>query len=233
MVKKMKKYLKCIYLLLILTSCQAKTVANLKKAKVYYHYQTIAPYLSITFDDGPNRIQTPKVLKILKKYNIKATFFVIGENVEYQKDVLRQVYKEGHEIGNHFYTHDNINKLTKDQIRENIVSNNELIYKTIGVRPKLVRPPYGIVNDNLKAVCGELNMSIIIWTDNKDSRDWALTKDSEIINNLTKKVKNGDIFLFHDSNKKFTNTLSAIDVIIPALQKKGYKWVSVSTLLKN
>ena len=229
----MKKYLKCIYLLLILTSCQAKTVANLKKAKVYYHYQTIAPYLSITFDDGPNRIQTPKVLKILKKYNIKATFFVIGENVEYQKDVLRQVYKEGHEIGNHFYTHDNINKLTKDQIRENIVSNNELIYKTIGVRPKLVRPPYGIVNDNLKAVCGELNMSIIIWTDNKDSRDWALTKDSEIINNLTKKVKNGDIFLFHDSNKKFTNTLSAIDVIIPALQKKGYKWVSVSTLLKN
>ncbi len=233
MVKKMKKHLKCIYLLLILTSCQTKTVANLKKAKVYYHYQTIAPYLSITFDDGPNRIQTPKVLKILKKYNIKATFFVIGENVEYQKDVLRQVYKEGHEIGNHFYTHDNINKLTKDQIRENIVSNNELIYKTIGVRPKLVRPPYGIVNDNLKAVCGELNMSIIIWTDNKDSRDWALTKDSEIINNLTKKVKNGDIFLFHDSNKKFTNTLSAIDVIIPALQKKGYKWVSVSTLLKN
>ena len=205
----------------------------MKKAKVYYHYQTIAPYLSITFDDGPNRIQTPKVLKILKKYNIKATFFVIGENVEYQKDVLRQVYKEGHEIGNHFYTHDNINKLTKDQIRENIVSNNELIYKTIGVRPKLVRPPYGIVNDNLKAVCGELNMSIIIWTDDKDSKDWALTKDSEIINNLTKKVKNGDIFLFHDSNKKFTNTLSAIDVIIPTLQKKGYKWVSVSTLLKN
>ena len=233
MVKKMKKYLKCIYLLLILTSCQAKTVANLKKAKVYYHYQTIAPYLSITFDDGPNRLQTPKVLKILKKYNIKATFFVIGENVEYQKDILRKVYKEGHEIGNHFYTHDNINKLTKAQIRENIVLNNELIYKTIGVRPKLVRPPYGIVNDNLKAVCGELNMSIIIWTDDKDSKDWALTKDSEIINNLTKKVKNGDIFLFHDSNKKFTNTLSAIDVIIPTLQKKGYKWVSVSTLLKN
>ncbi len=229
----MKKYLKCIYLLLVLTSCQVKTVANLKKAKVYYHYQTIAPYLSITFDDGPNRIQTPKVLKILKKYNIKATFFVIGENVEYQKDILRKVYKEGHEIGNHFYTHDNINKLTKAQIRENIVLNNELIYKTIGVRPKLVRPPYGIVNDNLKAVCGELNMSIIIWTDDKDSKDWALTKDSEIINNLTKKVKNGDIFLFHDSNKKFTNTLSAIDVIIPTLQKKGYKFVSVSTLLKN
>ena len=233
MVKKMKKHLKCIYLLLILTSCQAKTVANIKKAKVYYHYQTIAPYLSITFDDGPNKYQTPKVLKILKKYNIKATFFVIGENVEYQKDILRQVHKEGHEIGNHFYTHDNINKLTKDQIRENIALNNELIYKTIGVKPKLVRPPYGIVNDNLKEVCGELNMSIIIWTDDKDSKDWALTKDSEIINNLTKKVKNGDIFLFHDSNKKFTNTLSAIDVIIPTLQKKGYKFVSVSTLLKN
>lgn len=229
----MKKHFKSLYLLLILTSCQVKTVANFKKAKVYYHYQTIAPYLSITFDDGPNKYQTLKVLKILKKYNVKATFFVIGENVSYQKDILRQVYKEGHEIGNHFYTHDNINKLTKDEIRENIILNNELIYKTIGVKPKLVRPPYGIVNEALKEVCGELNMDIIIWTDNKDSKDWALTKDSEIINNLTKKVKNGDIFLFHDSNKKFTNTLSAIDVIIPSLKNKGYKWVSVSTLLKN
>ena len=76
-------------------------------------------------------------------------------------------------------------------------------------------------------------MTIILWTADKDSKDWALTKDSEIINNLTKKVSNGDIFLFHDGNKKFTNTLSAIDVIIPTLKKKGYKWVTVSKLINN
>ena len=233
MVKKMKKIFIYLFLVLILVGCSIKSVASSNKASVYYHFKTIEPYLSLTFDDGPNKIQTPKVLKILKQHNIKATFFVIGENIEYQKDILKMVNEQGHEIGNHFYTHDNINKLTKEEIKANIIKNNELIYSVIKKKPKVVRPPYGIVTDDLKEVCGELGMSIILWTDDKDSKDWELTKDSDIINNLTKKVSNGDIFLFHDSNKKFTNTLSAIDVIIPTLKKKGYKWVTVSELLKS
>ena len=211
MVKKMKKIFIYLFLVLILVGCSIKSVASSNKASVYYHFKTIEPYLSLTFDDGPNKIQTPKVLKILKQHNIKATFFVIGENIEYQKDILKMVNEQGHEIGNHFYTHDNINKLTKEEIKANIIKNNELIYSVIKKKPKVVRPPYGIVTDDLKEVCGELGMSIILWTDDKDSKDWELTKDSDIINNLTKKVSNGDIFLFHDSNKKFTNTLSAIN----------------------
>lgn len=204
-----------------------------QKAKVYYHFKTVEPYLALTFDDGPNKIQTPKVLKILKEHNVKATFFVVGENVEYQKDILKMVFEQGHEIGNHFYTHDNITNMSKEEIKANIIKNNELIYSVIKKSPTIVRPPYGIVNDNLKEVCGELGMSIILWTDDKDSKDWEMTKDSVIINNLTKKVSNGDIFLFHDYNKKFTNTLSAIDVIIPTLKNKGYKWVTISSLISN
>lgn len=227
-----KKYLS-ILILLSLTSCNVKEVSNISSNNVYYHFKTIQPYLALTFDDGPNKIQTPKVLDILDKYNAKATFFVIGENVEYQKQYLKLIDKKGHEIGNHFYTHDDINNLSKDEIRKNIIKNNELIYSVVGYYPKIVRPPYGIVSDSLKEVCSELNMSIVLWTDDKDSKDWEFTKESEIINNLTKKVSNGDIFLFHDSNKKFTNTLNAIDIIIPQLQKKGYKWVSVSTLLEK
>lgn len=233
MVKKMKKFYKISLLLGLLTACSNQSVANIAKAKVYYHCKTIEPYLCLTFDDGPNKIQTPKVLKILDKYNIKATFFEIGENIEYQKDIVKQVYNQGHEIGNHFYSHENINKLSKEEIKKSIVKTNELIYEITGQTPKLVRPPYGIVNENLKEVCAELNMSIIIWTDDKDSRDWDKTKDSEIINNVTKKVSNGDIFLFHDGSKTYTNTLSAIDVVIPQLIKKGYKWVTVSKLIQN
>lgn len=229
----MKKNFLYILLLLSLSSCSTKTINATSNNNVYYHFKTIQPYLALTFDDGPNKFQTPKVLEILEKHNIKATFFVIGENVEYQKEYLKNVYEKGHEIGNHFYTHDNINKLSKDQIRENILKNNELIYSVTGYYPKVIRPPYGIITDNLKEICKELDMSIILWTDDKDSKDWEFTKDSEIINNLTKKVSNGDIFLFHDSNKKFTNTLSAIDVIIPQLKNKGYKWVTISTLLNN
>ena len=233
MVKKMKKIILILCLLLSVLGCKNEMTTNEGKAKVYYHYKTVEPYLALTFDDGPNKVQTIKTLDILDKYKIKATFFMIGENIEYQKDIVKKVFDKGHEIGNHFYTHDNLNDLTKQQIKENILKTNELIHSITGKTPKIVRPPYGIVNDNLKEVCAELKMSIILWTADKDSKDWALTKDSEIINNVTKKVTNGDIFLFHDGNKKYTNTLSAIDVIIPQLQKKGYKWVSISKLIEN
>ena len=229
----MKKILKIILLLVSMCSCSSKEIAANNKAKVYYHYKTVEPYLAITFDDGPNKIQTPKVLKILKKYDATATFFMIGENIEYQKEVVKKVSEAGHEIGNHFYTHENINKMSKEEIKESIVKTNDLIYSIIKKKPTVVRAPYGIVNDTLKEVCGELNMSIILWTSDKDSRDWDKTKDSDIINNVTKKVSNGDIFLFHDGSKTYTNTLSAIDVVLPTLKERGFKWVSVSKLLDN
>lgn len=233
MVKKMKKHIKLIISLLLLTSCQSKSVSMLTNTQVYYHYKTVEPYLSLTFDDGPRKSQTLKTLSILKKYDIKATFFVVGENIEYQKDVLKEVYNQGHEIGNHMYAHENINKISKKEIKESIIKTNNLIKEVTGKSPSIIRPPYGIVNDDLKQICDELDMDIILWTDDKDSKDWELIPESEIINNVTKKVSNGDIFLFHDGNEKYKNTLSAIDVIIPQLQKKGYKWVTVSTLINK
>ena len=233
MVKKMKKHIKLIISLLLLTSCQSKSVSMLINTQVYYHYKTVEPYLSLTFDDGPRKAQTLKTLSILKKYDIKATFFVVGENIEYQKDVLKEVYNQGHEIGNHMYAHENINKINKKEIKESIIKTNNLIKEVTGKAPSIIRPPYGIVNDDLKQICDELDMDIILWTDDKDSKDWELIPESEIINNVTKKVSNGDIFLFHDGNEKYKNTLSAIDVIIPQLQKKGYKWVTVSTLINK
>ena len=229
----MKKHIKFIITILLLTSCQSKSVSSLVNAKVYYHYKTVEPYLCLTFDDGPRKAQTLKTLSILKKYNIKATFFVVGENIEYQKDVLKEVFSQGHEIGNHMYAHENINKISKNEIKESIVKTNNLIKEVTGKDSKIIRPPYGIVNDTLKEICDELDMDIILWTDDKDSKDWELIPESEIINNVTKKVSNGDIFLFHDGNEKYKNTLSAIDVIIPQLQKKGYKWVTVSTLINQ
>ena len=228
--------MKKIYLLLIaflLGSCKTVEATSTNQAKVYNHYKTIKPNLCLTFDDGPNTSQTLKVLDILDKYKIKATFFMVGENIEYQKDVVKKLYNKGHEIGNHFYAHENINKISKEEIKESILKTNELIYGITGKNPTVLRPPYGFVNEDLKDICGELNMSIILWTADKDSRDWELTPASEMIENVTKKVTNGDIFLFHDGSKKFTNTLEAIDVIIPKLQDKGYRWVSVSTLINE
>lgn len=229
----MKKYVKIFPLVFLISSCGNISFASSEVSNVYYHYKTVKPYLSMTFDDGPNKAQTLKVLSILKKHDIKATFFMVGENIEYQKDVLKEVYNQGHEIGNHLYSHENINKISKKELKESIEKTNKLIYLTIGITPKVLRPPYGIVTNELKQVCDELDMSIILWTSDKDSKDWEFTPESEIINNVTKKVSSGDIFLFHDGNVKFTNTLSAIDVIIPQLKEKGYKWVTISSLINQ
>lgn len=227
----MKKVLLLLFLFLSGCKSQALATSGEVNALVYNHYKTLNPYLCLTFDDGPDKVQTPKVLALLKKYNVKATFFVLGEEVEYQKDILKQVLNEGHEIGNHFYKHDNINKLSEQEIYESIVKNNQLIYEVCNYIPKLVRPPYGIINDKLKRVCGRLNMKIITW--NKDSKDWNQTKDSIIINKMLDKPSNGDIMLFHDGSKKYTNTLSSLDVVIPCLQKKGFEFVTVSKLLSH
>lgn len=229
----MKKSLKTIFLIILLSTCNCTNVVSGEKDNVYYHYKTVKPYLSLTFDDGPDKVQTLKVLSILKKYDIKATFFMVGEKIEYQKDVLKEVYKQGHEIGNHFYGHENINKLSKKEIKESIIKTNELIYSTIGINPNVLRPPYGIVNEDLKEVCKELDMSIILWTSDKDSKDWDNTPESKIISNVTSKVSSGDIFLFHDGNPKLNNTISAIDIIIPQLIKKGYQWVNISALINQ
>ena len=102
------------------------------EAKVYRNYKTLKPYLALTFDDGPDKIQTPKVLSLLEKYRVKATFFVLGEEVEYQKDILKMVVSQGHDIGNHFYKHINIKKASEKEIKEAIESNNKLIEKVIG-----------------------------------------------------------------------------------------------------
>lgn len=228
----MKKILIAILLFLI-CGCDNAQIIKAKQAEVYYHYKTLNQYLSLTFDDGPDKIQTYKVLELLEKYNVKATFFVLGEEVEHQKEVLIDIIKKGHEIGNHFYKHENINKLTKEQIKESIVKNNELIESVIGYKPLVVRPPYGLVNEKLKEVCAELNMKIIIWTADKDSKDWAKTKDTIIIKNLLAKPCAGDIFLFHDGDKNYKSTLSSLDVIIPTLQEKNFKFVTITKLLSS
>lgn len=219
---------------LFTTSCTNKeqmVASSNIEAKVYRNYKTLKPYLALTFDDGPDKIQTPKVLSLLEKYRVKATFFVLGEEVEYQKDILKMVVSKGHDIGNHFYKHINIKKASEKEIKEAIESNNKLIEKVIGYKPKYVRPPYGIVTDALKKVCGELDMKIILW--NKDSEDWNKTPDSEIIKYMLNKPSNGDIMLFHDGSKTYTNTLSSLDVIIPSLQKKSFEFVSLSKLFDS
>ena len=191
--------------------------------------------IALTFDDGPDEDYTPQVLDILKKYNIKATFFTVGEKVEWHPEIVKRQYEEGHEIGNHTFTHINVCHRGYDDIYKEISQTQEAIKKVIGIEPKIFRPPYRAINKEMCSIVKEKDMNVILWSE-LDPRDWSNPGVYYISNTILTKVKNGNIILLHDYNNKrasTSQTIQALDTVIPALKEKGYKFVTVSELIEN
>lgn len=186
-----------------------------------------AKLVALTFDDGPSLQTTPKVLDILEKYDIVATFFLIGQNVNANtKDIMQRQLDLGCEIANHSYTHTRLSEKTPEEIQEEIKKTNDIIFETIGVTPSFFRPPYIAVNNimynniELPFICGIM------------ANDWENTTSAEKrADAIIKTVKDGDIILLHDFGGNEL-TVTAIDTIIPALQEQGYVFVTVSDLFK-
>ena len=179
------------------------------------------PMIALTFDDGPN-YNTSKILDILDKYNVKATFFVLGCNVKGNETVLKRMYKMGMEIGNHTYSHKLLSRLSKDKIEEEIEKTDELIFEVVGKYPTLLRPSYGTINKKIKSVA---ERPLIIW--DIDTLDWKYHNSTRISNNILKKVKDGDIVLMHDI---YSATANSLDIVIPKLLEQGYQLVTVTEL---
>jgi len=201
-------------------------VNNIKKVNDYDFYNNKyidknTKLVAFTFDDGPN-YNTSKVIDILNKYNVTATFFITGKNIKGNEKVLEKLYEYNMEIGNHTYNHLLLTKYNKDKIQEEIETTNNLIYDIVGSYPKLLRPSYGSVNKKIKDTS---NMPIIIW--NIDTLDWKNKNSNKIANKILDKVKDGDIILMHDIYKA---TLNSLDIVIPKLLENGYQIVSVSEL---
>ena len=191
--------------------------------------------IALTFDDGPDRDFTPQVLDILKKNDVKATFFVVGENVEWNPEILKRQYNEGHEIGNHTFTHINVSKKGYDDIYKEINNTQQAIKKVIGEEPKLFRPPYRAISKSMCNIVKEKDMNIILWS-NLDPRDWSNPGVDYIVDTIMSKVQNGTIILLHDYNNlrnKKSQTIQALDIIIPKLKEMGYRFVTVSELINN
>ncbi|RDY24895.1 polysaccharide deacetylase family protein [Romboutsia maritimum] len=191
--------------------------------------------VALTFDDGPDEDFTPQVLDILKKYNVKATFFVVGEKVQFNPEILKMEKEEGHEIGNHTFTHINVEKRNYQEVEREISKTQEAIKKVIDKEPKLFRPPYRAINKNICDIIKNKNMNIVLWS-NLDPRDWSNPGVYSIVNTIITKVENGNIILLHDYNKARTpksQTIQALETVIPSLQKKGFKFVTVSELIDH
>lgn len=177
--------------------------------------------IALTFDDGPN-YNTSKILEILNKYNVSATFFVLGSEISGNEKILETMNEYGMEIGNHTYSHKLMTKMDNEHIIKEIKDTNELIYSVIGKYPKVVRPSYGSFNKKIKE---SINMPIIIW--DIDTLDWKSHNSSKIVSRIMNKVSDGDIILMHDI---YSATVKAVEIVVPKLLSEGYQIVSVSEL---
>ncbi len=185
--------------------------------------------IALTFDDGPHPELTPRILDILDKYNVKATFFTIGENVEMYPDIVYDIVSRGHEVGNHTYTHPHITQEKPFQLKDEIIRCENAIYESCDQIPKLFRPPEGVADGTILSMVEEMGYRVILW--DIDTRDWAHTSPDKIFSNVCENVKCGDIILMHDYIYRNSPTPEALDIILPELISRGYQFVCISELL--
>lgn len=179
------------------------------------------PMVALTFDDGPYDVVDKRILKVLDKYDGRATFFVLGNRVSSYKKDLKKIYKQGCQVASHTYSHKNLAELSKKAMKDEVNKANKAIKKIIGVNPKLLRCPYGSTNSLMKET---IKMPLIAW--NVDSEDWK-SRDADTIYKRCKDVSDGDIILLHDI---YESTADAVEKLVPKLHKKGIQLVTVEEL---
>lgn len=187
-----------------------------------------AKKIALTFDDGPSREYTAEILDILKEYGVKATFFVVGVNIEKSPDLLRRIVAEGHEIGNHTYSHPHLQKMDTATLAKELTRTDGLIQSITGLSPTLFRPPEGVVTDSVKTAAGDGGYRLVLWS--IDTRDWALNSVSNILRTIKQEASDGDIILFHDWVAGKSPTPATLRAAIPWLQAAGYELVTISRL---
>lgn len=180
--------------------------------------------VALTFDDGPHPRNTEKILELLKKYNAKATFFMLGSNVEHYPEIAKKIAEEGHETGNHTWNHKDLRIQTPEKIMEEVEKTNEIIERVTGVLPSVFRPPYGTTNEQVETA---VLMTPVMWT--VDTLDWKNRDPEAIIEIVQSNVEDGSIILMHDIHDA---TVEALEVILEYLDKEGYNFVTISELEK-
>ncbi len=206
-------------------------ITPLKAESVVYNSNIHAgKKIALTFDDGPHPRLTPKILEVLDKYSVKATFFVIGVNVKNYPKQLEMILDSGHEIGNHTYSHNVLKSVPKTKIEKEIIDTELQINRIRSYDLMLLRPPCGLYDEALEKIAQEKENKIVLWS--LDTLDWAHASTKVMAKKILKNVKDGDIILFHDYVSGEYNTPEALDIIIPILLEKGYEFVTVSELLQ-
>lgn len=180
-------------------------------------------FIALTFDDGPHPVYTPMLLDGLAKRNVKASFFLIGDNIDGNEEIVERMYREGHLIGNHTSAHVLLTSLSEEEACQEIEETNQKIYEITKQQTLYIRPPFGSWSEDLECL---VPMETILW--NIDPLDWKVQNKNVIVNHVIKYAKNGGIILLHDSYK--TSVQAALE-IVDTLQAEGYTFVTAEELM--
>lgn len=190
----------------------------------YYMADTQEKVVALTFDDGPDPNYTGLVLDVLEEKGVKATFFVLGENAKRNPELLFQINKTGHEIGNHGYTH----SYNSSQFVRELVKTDQVIYDLLQQHTYFYRPPGGFVSKDIVQGVKTKGHLLTLWS--IDSKDWRNPGATRIVQNVMESSFPGAIILLHDGGEKREQTAEALKVIIDRLRKDGYRFVTLSEL---
>lgn len=189
--------------------------------------------VALTFDDVPDPRFTPQLLDVLRKYHVKATFFIVGSRAEKHPKLVAQIIREGHVVGNHSYNHPQFGKLGMNEFRMQIIRTENIIEGLAGYKPRLIRPPYGDISEPQLKWAQRHGYKLINW--NVDSLDWKGLPKSHVRNNILARAGKGAIILQHGgggSTSDLRGTIEALPEVISIMRKRGYSFVTVPQMLQ-
>ena len=190
--------------------------------------------LALTYDDGPNDPHTLKLLEVLAKYDVRATFFLIGRHVEKRPDIVRELVRAGHVVGNHTYTHRNLIFCSEAQTRIQIQECTRALTDAVGAHSTLFRPPFGGRRPSTLRVVRSLGLQPVMW--NITGWDWKAPPAEKIVQKVSRKIRGGDVILLHDGDDvkmgaDRSQTVIATDRLIARYKSEGFEFVTVAEMM--
>lgn len=205
-----------------------------KKGEIVWEVPTAEKKIALTFDDGPYPPSTGAILDVLKTYEAKATFFVVGNRVERYAELVKREVAEGHEIANHTFNHTYFTKSSDpSRLKQEILRTEEQLQALNLDKPTLFRPPGGYYNEAMIGKVRAMGYTMILWSWHQDTKDWRKPGVRYIVDKVLSHARNGDIILFHDYVPGSMQTVEALKQILPELKQRGYRFVTVSELMQS
>ncbi|BAC14057.1 oligosaccharide deacetylase [Oceanobacillus iheyensis HTE831] len=200
-----------------------------KAGDAIWEGETDEKIVALTFDDGPHPDYTPEILDILEQYNMKGTFYVMGAHARKYPGLVFRAFLEGHEIGNHTFTHNGSITYLNDELTK----TNEIIEKITGKYPATFRPVGGNYNETVISIAKKKGQKVAMWAWDQDTRDWDDVDSKTIANQVIGNLSPGDIILFHDAGGDRTPTIEALPIILRFFKEEGYEGITVTDMIER